>query len=104
MTSSQAVWLVLAVAVVTANLPFVSERALILGPRLQPKPFAWRLLELCLLGGATLLLGFSLEAMLGQRAPQRWEFFAAFACLYLTLASPGFVWRHLRRRGQDQAE
>jgi hypothetical protein len=39
----------------------------------------------------------ALESSIGQRAKQDWEFYAAGACLFLTLASPGFVWRYLRR-------
>jgi hypothetical protein len=38
------------------------------------------------------------ESRIGQRSPQEWEFYAAFAGLFITLAFPGFVWRHLRRR------
>ncbi|HSI51464.1 MAG TPA: DUF2818 family protein [Ideonella sp.] len=97
MTQAAAVWLVLVVAIVAANLPFFSERLLVVGPRRAPKAFAWRLLELLILWGLTLALGFALEAQLGQRSPQQWEFFVATGCLFLTLASPGFVWRQLRK-------
>lgn len=98
MGQSAAVWLVLGFALAAANLPFVNERLLVLGPRRDPKRLAWRLLELLLLGAATLVLGFTLEARLGQRQPQGWEFYAALGCLFLTFAFPGFVWRYLRRR------
>jgi hypothetical protein len=93
-----AVWLVLVVALVAANLPFVNERLLVVGPRRDPKGLAWRFLELVLLGAATIGLGFALEARIGQRQPQGWEFFAALGCMFLTFAFPGFVWRYLRRR------
>lgn len=98
MNSGAAVWLVLLVALVCANLPFFSERILLVGPRRAPKALAWRLLELVLLGGVTLGVGFALESALGQRHPQAWEFYAAAGCLYLTFAFPGFVWRYLRKR------
>ena len=98
MGQSAGVWLVLGVALVAANLPFVNERLLVVGPRRAPKELAWRLLELLLLGAATLVLGFALEARIGQRQPQGWEFYAALGCLFLTFAFPGFVWRYLRRR------
>jgi len=97
MNQTAAVWLVLVVAVVAANLPFLTERVLIVGPRRASKALAWRLLELLLLGGLTLLLGFALEARLGQRQAQGWEFYAAAFCLFLTFAFPGFVWRYLRK-------
>jgi hypothetical protein len=53
---------------------------------------------LLLLGLAVLGLGMALEARIGQRHPQGWEFYAATACLFVTFAFPGFVWRYLRRR------
>jgi len=50
----------------------------------------------------TLCLGFGLESRLGQRQIQGWEFYAAGACLFLTLGFPGFVWRYLRRSRHEQ--
>lgn len=97
MDQSVAVWLVLAVAVVAANLPYFSERLLLVGPRRAPKPVGWRLLELLLTAALTFALGSMLEARIGQRHPQGWEFYAAGACLFITLGFPGFVWRYLRR-------
>ncbi|HRI18104.1 MAG TPA: DUF2818 family protein [Burkholderiaceae bacterium] len=98
MSQSAGVWLVLVVALVAANLPFVSERLFIVGPRRVSKALGWRLLELALLGAATVGLGFLIESRLGQRSPQGWEFYAALTFMFLTFASPGFVWRYLRRR------
>ena len=48
--------------------------------------------------GLTLALGFALEARIGQRQPQGWEFYAAMLFMFITFAFPGFVWRYLRRR------
>jgi hypothetical protein len=98
MNQAASVWLVLLVALVAANLPFVNERVLLVGPRRAPKPLAWRLAELLLLAALTLGLGFALEARLGQRHAQNWEFYAAALCLFVTFAFPGFVWRYLRKR------
>lgn len=98
MTPTSAVWLVLAFALVAANLPFVNERRFVLGPLATPaKSLGFRALELLVLYGATLGLGFALESRIGQRQPQGWEFYAAFGCFFLTLGFPGFVWRYLRR-------
>lgn len=94
---SAAVWLVLALALVAANLPFVNERLFVVGPRRAPKSLGWRLLELATLGGLVVLTGFVLEARIGQRHPQGWEFYAVVICLFATFAFPGFVWRYLRR-------
>lgn len=91
------VWSVLLVALLAANWPFFSERILLLGPRRAPKALAWRALELLLLWGLTLGVGTFLEARLGQRHAQGWEFYAAFGFLFVTFAFPGFVWRYLRK-------
>jgi hypothetical protein len=100
MSHAAEVWLVILFTFVAANLPFVNERLFVFGPRLAPKALGWRLLELLLLGGAALGLGWFIEGRIGQVAPQGWEFYAAAGCLLLTFAFPGFVWRYLRR-GRD---
>jgi hypothetical protein len=93
------VLLVLVLAAVAANLPFVNERLFVVGPRLVPaKSLGWRLLELVCFGAVVIALGMALESRIGQRHPQGWEFYAIVICLFLTLAFPGFVWRILRRR------
>ncbi len=97
MESSAAVWLVLFVAVAGANLPFVNERLFVVGPVRAPKSIGWRLIELVVMWGVTLAIGFGLEARAGQIQAQGWEFYAAMGFLFLTLAFPGFVWRYLRR-------
>lgn len=103
MNHAAEVWVVIAVTLVAANLPFVNERLFVVGPRRAPKGLGWRLLELLLLAGVALAVGFGLEARIGQRQPQGWEFYAAAGCLFLTFAFPGFVWRYLRRRGAPAA-
>lgn len=104
MTQSEAVWLVLLVAIIAANLPFLNERLLLVGPSFRPaKAFGWRLLELFIWGGLTLGLGVGLESSQGQRAVQGWEFYVAAGFLFITLAFPGFIWRYLRRGRNVQA-
>lgn len=97
MNGSAAGWLLLVVGLLAANLPFFSERLLLVGPRRAPKAFAWRLLELLLLTAAVVGLGLLVESRIGQTHPQGWQFYAVLACLMVTFAFPGFVWRHLRR-------
>ncbi len=97
MSQDVAIWAVLLAAVIAANAPYFSNRILLVGPRRAPKPAGWRLLELFLLALLTLALGFALEARIGQRQEQGWAFYAAAACLFITLGFPGFVWRYLRR-------
>ena len=91
--------LLLALVAVAANLPFVNERLFVFGPLRTPaKSLGWRLLELLCFGAAVVALGMALEARIGQRQPQGWEFYAIVIFLFLTFAFPGFVWRILRRR------
>ena len=97
MSSTTAAWLLLLLGFAAANLPFLSDRLLLVGPRRQPKALGWRVLELLLLSGLLVALGVLIESRIGQRAPQGWEFYAAVLCLMLTFAFPGFVWRVLRR-------
>ncbi|MBL8332167.1 MAG: DUF2818 family protein [Rubrivivax sp.] len=98
MNHAAEVWTVIVAALVAANLPFLNERLFLVGPRRAPKALAWRLLELALLALAVYGLGVALESRIGQRHVQGWEFNVAAACLFLTFAFPGFVWRYLRRR------
>lgn len=97
MNTTVAVWLVLVLALVAANLPFINERLFAVGPKRAPKSLAWRLLELVVLGALVVGIGVALESRIGQRHPQGWEFYAVAVCLMLTFAFPGFVWRYLRR-------
>lgn len=94
---SSAVWLVLVLALAGANLPFVSERLLLLFPLHGRKRWTWRLGELliCYLLVGAVSLG--LEARLGQISPQPWQFYAVSLAMFLVLAFPGFVLRYLVR-------
>lgn len=105
LSQGASVWLVLAVAVLGANLPFLNERLLSLMPLPGGvKSLAWRVLELALLYGALLGVGWVFERRLGQIAPQGWEFYAVTAALFLVLAFPGFTWRYLlKQRGPRPA-
>lgn len=98
MSTASGAWLMIVLALVAANLPFASQRVFFLGPLQAHKHLAWRLAEWLVLGALVLVIGFAVEARIGQRQPQGWEFYAAFAFLFATLAFPGFVWRCLRKR------
>ncbi len=108
MDATASTWLVIAMGMLAANLPFFNEKlfaAVPLKQRAAPvdgrswrKPLALRLLEMvilyCIVGG----LAFVLEARLGNAFPQTWEFYAITGCLFLVLAFPGFVARYLRKQ------
>ena len=88
-------FILLLLALVLANSPWFSERLFFLIPlKKQPKNVAWCLLELATL---YFILGFIIRyaehARMGQVAPQKWEFYAITACLFLVLAFPGFIYR-----------
>lgn len=101
MNLQTSIWLVILLAFAAANLPFVAERVLLLGPRPgQPKSLWMRLLELLLLYLAVGMVARWLEGRSGQIASQGWEFYAITASLFLTFAFPGFVYRYLIRRGR----
>jgi len=96
LSQSASVWLVLLVAVLAANLPFLTER--LLGVLPVPggrKSLGWRLAELAVLYGLTGAVGLLFERRLGQIAPQGWEFYAVTGAMFLVLAFPGFTWRYL---------
>ena len=100
MSQSLQIGVVLVLALLAANLPFVNHRVLLLGPVHAPKSLAWRLLELVLLYFVLGGMGLLLEKQAGQIAPQGWEFYAVTGAMFLTLAFPGFVYRYLlRHRG-----
>ncbi|WP_189355589.1 DUF2818 family protein [Undibacterium squillarum] len=98
--NSFGVWILGGLAVILANLPFISERcfAIIAMQRFSFKPFWLRLLELTTLYGVLLFAGFQFESARGNRFPQEWQFFVVTLCLFVVLAFPGFVYRYLMRR------
>jgi Protein of unknown function (DUF2818) len=95
MGQSTSVWLVIALALVAANLPFISQRLLLVVRLENGKNLAARLAELVLMYFIVGGIGLLLEKRLGQIAPQGWEFYAVTGTLFITLAFPGFVWRYL---------
>lgn len=98
MSQTASIWLVILAAFCAANLPFLSERWLLAGPRPQgAKPLWGRLTELVLLYALVGGLALALEQRAGQIYPQGWEFYAVTGTLFLTLAFPGFVYRYLAK-------
>ncbi len=95
MNQTASVWIVLLLALVLANMPFVSNRLLAVYPLSFSKNLAVRLAELLvcylLVGGVALYL----EQRNGQIAPQGWEFYTITGTLFLTFAFPGFTYRYL---------
>lgn len=104
MDVSLASWLVVAVALAAANLPFLTDYVFGVFPlktsagEARAKPFVVRLIELVVLYFFVGALAYALESRIGMVAPQNWEFYAVTGCLFVVLAFPGFVLRYLRKR------
>lgn len=102
MNSSVAGWLVIVIAALAANLPFLNERLFGLLPvpvnRDGRKSIWWRLLELTVLYFAVGAIAYLLESHAGNVFVQQWEFYAVTVFVFLVLAYPGFVYRYLRKR------
>ncbi len=98
MDVSLASWLVIAVALVLANLPFFNESVFGVIPLGRDKPLWVRLLELVVLYFVVGLLARLLEGRIGGVFEQSKEFYMLTVPLFVTLAFPGFVMRYLRKR------
>ena len=89
----------LLVAVVLANLPFLSERVfLVWRTRSGTKHALWRIAELVTYYFLTGAVAWWMESRVGPVYRQRWEFYAITVCLFIVFAYPGFVFRYLWRR------
>jgi Protein of unknown function (DUF2818) len=95
MAQSASIWLVIFVAVIAANMPFVAQRFLMFFQLQTPKSLGIRLLELVIFYFLAGGLGLLLENRAGQIAQQGWEFYAITGALFITLAFPGFIYRYL---------
>ncbi|MDX1668644.1 MAG: DUF2818 family protein [Limnobacter sp.] len=97
MNEELARWLVFFIALVFANLPFLSNRKLWVIPT-EVKSGGWRVLEVVLGFFLTGLVGVFFESQVGLVHSQPWEFYAVATCLFLVLGFPGFVYRFLWRQ------
>lgn len=96
MTAVQSTWIVITIAIIAANLPWLSDKVLlVLEPKDGVKRAAWRWLEWMLLffivGGVALGMEQKLN---GEIYAQDWEFYAVGLCLFLVFALPGFIYRY----------
>ena len=94
MTLSMKILLLL--AVVVANLPFLSNKWFGL-KRLPRKHFGHHLVELALGYVLIGLLARFLEGQVGTVHPQGWEFYVTTLALFLVFGFPAFVWRYFWR-------
>lgn len=94
MSEQTAVWILLLLAFMAANLPWLSDRLFfILRPASGQKQTVYRLLEWLLMyfiaGG--IALGVE-QKVTGDAHAQDWEFYAVTACLFIIFSLPGFIY------------
>jgi hypothetical protein len=83
----------LTVAFLAANLPWLSERFLLVIN--LHKTAGWRWLEWLVCYGLVGLLAMALEHKLtGGLHVQQWEFYVATSCLFVVFALPGFIYHY----------
>ncbi len=90
--------LLLAIALIAANLPFLGERLFFVKTLVSGKHLGWRLLELVVLYFVVGGIGLLLERKGGDIHAQNWEFYAVTASLFAVFAFPGFIYRYLWRK------
>ena len=83
----------IALALLFANLPFLTQRRFGLLP-LPRKHIGHHLLEMLAGFAFTAFLAYMLEKRTGMVHRQDWEFYAVAVCLFCVAAFPAFVWRY----------
>ena len=99
MDGSLSSWLVIAVALALANLPFLNESLFGVITLKSGHKHAWlRVFELLVLYFVTGAIAYALEARIGNVFTQVKEFYMTTVPLFVVLAFPGFVMRYLRKQ------
>jgi len=94
MTTDLAVGLLLAIAVIAANLPWISDRLFFVIEPASGKKSPWfRILEWLVLYFIVGGIAYGVEHKAhGETHPQEWEFYAVTFCLFAIFALPGFIY------------
>jgi len=97
-------WLVIAIALAAANVPFMNEKLFGIIPLghgadgARTKSGWVRVIELLALYFVVGAIAYMLEARIGNVFTQVKEFYMVTVPLFVVLAFPGFVFRYLRKR------
>lgn len=96
MANTALVWALLLLALIAANLPWLSERVFfVFTPKHGSKGPGMRLLEWLVLYFLVGFIALGLELKLtGAHHAQTWEFYAINFFVFLVLALPGFIYRY----------
>ncbi|HEY9017488.1 DUF2818 family protein [Thiomicrospira sp.] len=106
MSLDQAVWVLLFLAIVMANIPWIiSNKLFVVVPLAKPKPLWLNLIEwsvyLVLVG----LIGVGLEySTMGNIEPQQWEFYVINLFMFIIFSFPGFIYRYNLKMYLDKAK
>ena len=95
---SHIVWIIVLLALVAANLPWLYERFLVfIKPADVKKPWMC-LLEVVLMYFLTGFVALGLERKItGEIHQQDWEFYAVTFFVFLVFSCPGFIYRYQLR-------
>lgn len=106
MSLQHAVWILITLALVAANLPWISDRVFFVFRSKRGAKSAWmRLLELLVLYFVVGGIAIGLEQKIyGSFHHQGWQFYVVTLCLFLVFALPGFVWRYDLKVHLDRVE
>lgn len=109
MSSSIAVLILFIITLIAANLPFLTDRVLLLFKPRDNKSFWLRFTEWCLMYIVVMVVAIGLETKLYGAAyakvweiwnfSQHWEFYFITICLFVVFALPGFLYHYdLKKR------
>jgi hypothetical protein len=102
MNTVAAAVLLVSIALILANLPFVARKIFFVLAH-PKKTIWWCCLELLVYYGVFIGIGLAIEANVSRMQEKVWQFYAITALMFLVLAYPGFVWRFLRRSRNSTA-
>lgn len=95
MNLDQAVWLLLVIAVILANIPWILSNRIFIFIRVESKSFVINMLEWLLYFILTGIFAYLLEnKSMGHVQPQDWEFYAITFFMFMIFAFPGFIYRY----------
>ena len=104
MSSSIAVLILFIVALIAANIPFFSDRVLLVLKEDSDKSFWLRFTEWFLMYVVVMAIAIGLETKLHGAAyakvwefwnfSQHWEFYFITLCLFVVFALPGFIYHY----------
>lgn len=108
MSTSIAVLILFVVSLIAANIPFLTDRVLLVLAAKKNKSFWLRFTEWFLMYVVVMAVAIGLEAKLHGAAyakvwefwnfAEHWEFYAITLCLFVVFAMPGFIYHYDLKR------